>query len=60
MKADLPAFEAQMQAGLAMLEEHAAQSGAFLCGDTPNQADANLYYITHGFCMADGSVVQLF
>ena len=46
MKADLPAFEAQMQAGLAMLEAHAAQSGEFLCGDTPNQADANLYYIT--------------
>ena len=45
MKADLPAFEAQLQAGFAMLEAHAAQSGDFLFGDTPNQADANLHYL---------------
>lgn len=45
MKSDLPAFEAQLQAGFAMLEAHAAQSGAYLFGDAPNQADANLHYL---------------
>ena len=45
MKADLPAFEAQLQAGFAMVEAHAAQSGDFLFGDSPNQADANLHYL---------------
>lgn len=45
MKCDLPAFEAQLQAGFAMLEAHAAQSGTYLFGDAPNQADANLHYL---------------
>ncbi|MGC6517512.1 MAG: glutathione S-transferase family protein [Candidatus Puniceispirillaceae bacterium] len=45
MKADLPAFEAQLQAGLSMIESHAAQNGPFLFGSQPNQADANLHYL---------------
>lgn len=45
MKADLPAFESQLQAGLSLLERHASQSGDYLFGDTPSQADANLHYL---------------
>jgi len=45
MEADLPAFETQLQAGFSMLESHASQSGAYLFGDAPNQADANLHYL---------------
>ena len=43
MKADLPAFEAQLQAGFAMVEAHAAKR-CFLFGDSKS-ADANLHYL---------------
>ena len=45
MKADLPAFIQQLQAGLSLLERHASQSGDYLFGDAPSQADANLHYL---------------
>ena len=45
MKADLPAFIQQLQAGLSLLERHASQSGDYLFGDTLSQADANLHYL---------------
>ena len=45
MKADLPAVEQQLHAGLAMLETHAKTSGLYLFGTSPTQADANLHYL---------------
>ena len=45
MKADLPAVEQQLQAGLSLLEEQAKKSGAYLLSQAPTQADANLHYL---------------
>ncbi|MGC6530701.1 MAG: glutathione S-transferase N-terminal domain-containing protein [Candidatus Puniceispirillaceae bacterium] len=45
MVANLPAIETQLYAGLSLLEAHAQNSGDFLFGDAPSQADANLHYL---------------
>ena len=45
MKAALPATTRQLQAGLSMLEAHCQEGQAFLLGDAPSQADANLHYL---------------
>ena len=45
MKAALPATTRQLQAGLSLLEAHCQSGQAFLLGDAPTQADANLHYL---------------